>query len=233
MLMLAAQAVPPGASLSAGYPAYARQGANALYSEFGGFVPFFGGVFGNVSFTVMAVFSNGTMEIIVQANVSQSGEGPPQFLNTSFLDSVYSPTQFPALPAENLSEASFVFEHTSVHFIKEAVVSVPAGNFNTTEYSGTSPDGNLTYYWFDRPTGLIVEVSKAGAAIQLRSSNVALPIGSPSALEAYLPYIALIAVLWGGIGAAYLILIRHNIKTTREGSTEGRAPKGQRDHHRL
>lgn len=219
-LLLLAGVVLVAVGTSAGYPAYAKSGAKALYSEFGGFVPFFGGVYGNVSFTVLSVYGNGTMFVRIQANVSQSGNAPPQVLNTTTLDKVYSPTQFPGVPAANLSNQNFEFEHTPLNFVRNTVVSVPGGSYNTTEYSGVSPDGNQTFFWFDRPSGLAVEVSKAGAVIQLMSSNVASPVATQSAVELYLPYVLIVAVLWGGLGAVYILVIRRSVRKAEAGRTD-------------
>jgi len=200
-------------------PAYAQVGASATYSEFGGFVAFFGGVYGNVSFTVTSVFPNGTMGVRVQANVSQSGEAPPETLDRNFTDSVESPSQFPAVPPENLTRPSFTFEDTALTYVSDQVISVPGGSFKTTSFSGRSSDGNFSYFWFDRGTGLVVQVEKGGAVLQLQSSNIAAPVPAQPNEWSLLSLILPVAALWAAAGAFFFFVIRRAQKGAKGSET--------------
>jgi hypothetical protein len=189
-------------------PGYARSGATATYSEFGGFVAFFGGVYGNVSFTVIHTYQNGSMSIRVQANLSQSGEAPPETFERNFTDSIESPHQFPAIPPGNLTRPQLVFEDMTLTFKDNQSISVPGGTFETAAFVGKSSDGNLSYFWFDRTSGLAVQVERGGGVLQLLSSNIAVATRVQSPTDSFLPSIEAIAVLWIGAAALFLFVIR-------------------------
>lgn len=215
--------LPPGSGSVPTSPPYARAGAFATYSTYGGFVAYFGGVYGNVTYSVTKVYGNGSMGIRVQAMVSQSGEAAPQSLDLNYTDSVDSPRQFPAIPPANLSKLQFEYQGTLAKYSWKGVIEVPGGRFNTTEYIGTAPSGNLTFFWFDRSTGLAIQVSKGGSAMQLAASNVATPEAGQSFLGTYAGAIGLIAVLWVVGGAFFYLLIR---RMNRKGALQQPAPAG-------
>jgi hypothetical protein len=193
---------------AAGPPSYARAGAVATYSEFGGFVAFFGGVYGNVSFAITDVYQNGSMGVRVEANLSQSGEAPPQVFDMNITDSVESPRQFPAVPPENLTGAKLFFEDTAMTFVANQSVSVPAGTFETVEFTGRSPDGNVSDFWFDRTSGLAIQVEKGGAALQLLSSNIAVAAGGMPPVDPFLSSIEVIIVLWAAAALFFFFVIK-------------------------
>lgn len=197
--------VPSGTGAS---PAYARAGASATFSAFGGFVPFFGGVYGNVSFTVTNVFQNGTMDIRVRGNVSQSGEGPPVVLNEVYADSISSPRQFPAVPPGNLTRSRITFESQALTLIGTELVSVPAGSFNTTRFTGSSSNGTVSYFWFDKVSGLVVQVERGGGVLQLLSSNIATPVRSGSSEGSLLILFLSLGALWVGGAALFIFVIK-------------------------
>jgi hypothetical protein len=202
-LLLTGSLAIQGAAL----PNYARTGAVATYSAFGGFVAFFGGVYGNVSFTVLHVYQNRSMGIRVLANLSQSGEAPPQTFDMNYTDNVESPRQFPAVPPANLTRPQFVFEDTPLTFKANQSVSIPAGTFETVEFVGKSPDGNISYFWFDRASGLAVQVERGGGVLQLLSSNIAVPV-TESTQGTFLPSIEVILVLWAAAALFFLFVIK-------------------------
>ncbi|MDA4124463.1 MAG: hypothetical protein OK438_03325 [Thaumarchaeota archaeon] len=189
-------------------PSYARAGAVATYSEFGGFVAFFGGVYGNVTFTIVQVYLNGSMGVKIQANISQSGEAPPQTFEMNITDSVESPRQFPAVPPENLTRAQFVFEHTPLTFVANQSVSVPAGTYQTVEFTGRSSDGNVSDFWFERASGLAIQVEKGGAVLQLLSSNIVATTETISPGGSFLSSLEVIIVLWAAAALFFLFVIR-------------------------
>lgn len=215
---------------SISYPPYATVGAQAFYSGNGGFIPFLSGVSGNISYYVSDVYSsNNSMRIFVNENISLGTEAGvnTSTISTNLTDSIFAPRTFPAVPPANLTSGELTFENTLCKFVGNAFHTVPAGTFNASEFQGESSNGTVLEFWFDRNSGLAIEMVQAGSYIQLVDSNVAVPVQSQTQLSAELPFILVFVVSWAGAGALFYWIRRHYVKKSeREDKTVEVSPKG-------
>jgi hypothetical protein len=188
-------------------PVYAIQGAYVYYNVQGGSIAFMSGVNGSLIYKVTDVFPNNTMTLQVLANMTQGDEVPTSYQVLNYTDNVFDPTIFPAVSASNLSTNSFVvFENVRCSFVKYENVSLSQGQYNTSEYKGTDKNGTVYNFFFDRSTGVAVQMySTSGAALQLASSNIVAPDGPANVTSQALPYyedfgaaFAFSALIFGG-----------------------------------
>lgn len=200
--MFGAAFLPTNAQSST--PKYAVVGANALYQVLGGMIPFFDGVNGTIQYTVSSIFPNGSMAFVISGNVSQGNEVPVSNFSYGYVDNYGLPRIFPAINPSMLTQLSFHFENVSCSFARNDSVTVPAGTFNTMEYTGPNQNGTMTYYWFDPNTGLVVQMAAGGGVFQLQSSNIATPTSSPGGLATSLPFLE---VFGGAFGLGAIIFI--------------------------
>ncbi len=196
-------------AVSSQLPAYAREGAYVYYSALGASVAFENGVNGTLVYKVTNVFtSNGSMRIQVLANTSEGTEAPVNYQVLNYTDNIQNPTTFPAVPVAALdSNSPLVFENVKCSFQKYVSLGgLPdPGLFNTSYYKGTDTNGTVYSFYFERTTGIAVEMaSNQGVALQLDGSNVVYPY-APSATSSILPYeldfvaaFAFSAVIFGG-----------------------------------
>lgn len=210
-------------TLSAGLPLaygqsgtpYASEGSYATYGALGGFIPFFDGVNGTVSYLVTNLFPNQTMGITLSANISQGNELPVSYVTYNFTDSIGSPKIFPAVPTSDFALPSFAFQNSTCTFVKNGTTTVPAGTFNTLEFSSVNATGLKSYYWFDRNSGLVVQMAGNGAVFELLSSNIALPVSIPSGLSESLPYLAVFVAGWIFAAVVFLAVRRYYLVKSR------------------
>lgn len=191
-------------------PPYASAGAFVSYTSLGGFVPFFGGVYGDVRYTVVQVFSNNTMQVLLNENISQGELG--QESNTTFsryyLDNVNSPNVFPAVPLSELGQPQLTIQGILCNLSERGRVDVPAGTFQTYEYVGKDSNGTITHYWFDTNTGVVVEMSSGVSAMQLTNSNIAFPSSTQNS-NSSIPYIEVVLLTWAAMTLLFLAIRRH------------------------
>ena len=192
MLILA----PSSYGASASSAVFAVQGAYATYAAEGGFIPFFSGVNGTVSYLITAVYPNGTMHVSVSANMSQGNEVPETFQVFNYTDSISSPKVFPVLPAGLLGSRQIRFQNVTCNYVKSTNITVPAGSFATIEYLGKDANGSQDYFWFDQVTGLAVQMAGGAGAFQLQGSNVATPTSIPSGLSTSFPFLTTFGLVW-------------------------------------
>ncbi len=190
---------------------YATIGAYAEYEGNGGYVSFLGGVSSNITYSVTNVYPNNTMVVFVNATISMGSESgvPPTNILKNFSDSVLSPTILPAVSPRNLTEQQIFFQNTTCKFVKNSMVNVPAGTFNATEFQGTDANGTTVTFWFDRSTGLAIQMSQAISYLQLIQSNIAPPVRTQTSVQAELPFIIVFVVGWSLIGVAFYAVWRH------------------------
>ena len=208
VLLLAVASLTPTAFGVTQTP-YASPGSFATYDALGGFIPFFDGVNGTVSYLVTAVFPNQTMGITLSANISQGNEVPTSYVTYNFTDSATAPKIFPAVPLTYFSQNGFTFQNATCSFTKNTTTTVPAGTFDTLEYTGVNASGYKSYYWFDRNSGLVIQMAGNGAVFELLDSNVAIPTGQPTGLSVSFPYILVFVVGWIFAAAMFLGLRRY------------------------
>jgi hypothetical protein len=208
---------------STSYPPYAKVGAHAFYSGNGGFIAFLSGVSGNVSYYVSNVYSNNnSMRIFVNENISLGTEAGTNtsIITRNLTDSIFAPITFPAVSPANLTSGEITFENTICRFVTNSYQTVPAGTFNATEFQGKSSNGTTFDFWFDRSTGLAIEMVQAGSYLQLVDSNVAVPVQTQSQFAAELPFILIFIVGWAGAGVLFYWVRRYYIKKSeRENKT--------------
>lgn len=215
------------ASSSTQYPPYATVGAYAYYSGNGGFIAFLSGVSSNVSYYVSNVYSNNdSMRVFVNENISLGTELTVNetMISENVTDSIFAPTTFLAVPPENLTSNEIVFENTTCKFVENSVLAVPAGSFNATEFQGTNSNGTVQDFWFDRSSGLAIEMLEPATSsyFQLVDSNIATPVQAQSQFAAEIPFILVFAVGWTGAGVLFYVVRRHYIrKSQRENITKG------------
>lgn len=199
---------------SAQSPAYARVGAYALYSGDGGFVAFLSGASANISYYVYDVYSNGTMGVFVNASLSLGTEveNGTTTVAKNVTDSITSPSILPAISPEDLTGGTIVFENITCAFVENSMLTVPAGDFNATEYQGKDANGTTIQYWFDRSTGLSIEMVQPASYFQLIQSNIATPVSTQTAIQSELPFIIIFVVGWIGAGLLFYAVIRHYTK---------------------
>jgi hypothetical protein len=209
ILALALILLPLAATASSQPTSYASQGAFAAYTGEGGFVAFNSGAVENITYTVTDVYSNGSMLLHVYQNITAGVDLPQTIQNYSRLVQVANPTPLPVVPIANLSTGHIFFQNISSSFIANNTASVPAGIFNTMEFSGKDQNNTVYNFWFDRNTGLLVEEYEGVNALELYSSNIATPVGPPSGLNGEVPY-ELVFVAAFAIGGGMFIWIRHH-----------------------
>jgi hypothetical protein len=210
---------------STSYPSYARIGAHAFYSGSGGSYAFLSGVSGNVSYYVSNVYpNNNSMRVIVDENITLGTEATTNntMISLNVTDSIFAPTTLLAVPPANLTSNKILFENMTCTFIENGDPTVPAGTFNASEFQGTDSNGTVQDFWFDRASGLVIEMIEPGYATyyQLISSNIAIPVRSQSTLAAEIPFILVFAIGWAGAGVLFYMVRRHYIrKSERENKT--------------
>lgn len=195
-------------------PAFASGGAFAKYTAEGGFIPYFSGVAGNITYTVASVFPNGTMALRIFENITAGTDLSPFITTVNRTDSVADPKIFPAVSISNLSSHHIFFQNVSSSFLKNSTASVPAGQFSTMEFTGTGPNRDAYTFWFDGKTGLVVEENGGTSAVELDSSNIATPTGAANTLGTEVPYelVFVFAFIMGG--GSFLWLRHHYVKSS-------------------
>jgi hypothetical protein len=201
-------------ALGASFPAYARIGASAFYSGNGGFIPFLSGVSGNISYFVTNVYSNGSMVIFLNGNLSLGSEVTVNVSSVSLnlTDSVFSPRVLPAISPSELGSTTILFENITCSFVTNADHAVPAGTFNATEYRGRNSNGTVLDFWFDRGSGLAIEMVEPSSYFQLINSNIAIPLSTETPLAAELPFILVFVLGWAGAGLLFYWVRRYYVK---------------------
>ena len=174
--------------------AYAQVGAYAFYTVQGGFVAFFDGIAGNMTYTVTDVFSNGTMSVQVRANTTAGTEINPTYQIFNYTDSISSPRVFPVAPVTELGANQLVFQNLTCNLVGMEKIEVPAGAFNTVEYEGTV-NGTTIDFWFDSVSGLAVQEYSQLSTFQLHSSNIATPVRAIDPLQADIPYAVIFVIV--------------------------------------
>ncbi len=201
-----------GSSLN--YPPYAKVGAYAFYGGDGGYIAFLSGVSGNISYYVTDVYPNSSMRLMVDANLSLGTEVTNNVSITSenLTDSIFTPRFLPAVPPQDLTESSIMFQNISCTFVaNNAQYLVAAGAFNATEYQATV-NGTVLTFWFDRPSGLAIEMLEAGSYFQLVDSNIAVPLAVQSQFQSYLPYIEVFVTGWAAAGLLFYAVRRYYVR---------------------
>lgn len=180
-------------------PAYAVQGAYLYYNVQGGSIAFMSGVNGSLIYKVTGVFPNNTMSLQVLANMTQGDEAPTSYQVLNYTDNIFEPTIFPAVPLANLTANSkLVFENVTCSFVKYESIPLTPGQFNTSEYQGVDNNGTTYTFFFDRATGVAVQMySNQGVALQLQSSNVVAADGPANSGSQVLPYYEDFAAAFG------------------------------------
>ena len=203
---------------TASSPSYAKIGSYALYEGNGGYVSFLGGVSSNISYYVTNVFPNDTMVVFVNATISMGSESgvPPSTILRNFSDSVSSPRILPAVPPQNLTNNDIFFQNTTCKFVKNSMLTVPAGNFNATEFQGVDANGTTLTFWFDRTTGLAIQMVQAISYLQLIQSDIGVPLKTQTSLQAELPFLAVFVVGWSLAGVVFYTVWRHYARKNKE-----------------
>ena len=215
------------ASSSTLYPPYATVGAYAFYSGSGGSYAFLSGVSGNISYYVSNVYSNNnSMRIVVNENITLGTESTTNttMISQNVTDSIFAPTTFLAVPPANLTSNKIVFENMTCTFVEDGNPNVPAGTFNATEFRGINSNGTVQDFWFDRSSGLVIEMVEPGYATyyQLVNTNIAIPVQAQSQIAAEIPFIIVFAVGWAGAGVLFYVVRLHYIKKSeRENMRKG------------
>jgi hypothetical protein len=196
------------------YPSYAKVGAYAFYAGDGGFIAFLSGVSGNISYTITDVYPNGTMNLLVNANLSLGTEVTNNVSTVveNLTDYVFAPRILPAVPPQDLNGSEINFQNVSFTFVaNNGQYTVAAGTFNATEYQASANGTTLTF-WFDRPSGLAIEMLESGSYFQLVTSNIAVPLAVQSSFQSYLPYILVFVTGWTAAGLLFYGVRRYYIK---------------------
>jgi hypothetical protein len=199
---------------STSYPSYAKVGAYAFYSGDGGFIAFLSGVSGNISYTLTDVYTNSSMNLLVNANLSLGTEvtNNVSTVTENLTDSIFAPKIMPAVPPQDLTGSKITFQNIVCTFVaNNAQFSVAAGTFNATEYQAQVNGTELTF-WFDRPSGLAIEMLESGSYFQLVDSNIAMPLAVQTSFQSYLPYILVFVTGWAAAGLLFYGVRRHYIK---------------------
>lgn len=208
--------------------AYASAGAFASYTAEGGFIPYFAGVQGNITYSVESVFSNGTMAIRVFVNITAGAELNPKVGYFNFTDSVGSPRTFPAVPPSALATNRIEFQNVSATFLKNQTLSVPAGTFNTMEFQGIGANNTATNFWFDPGTGLMIQEGSGTSAIELDSSNIAVPMGPPAGFGGEVPYELTFVIAFAVGGVLFLYIRYHYTRQAAKKAKSKPAPSDRR-----
>ena len=199
VLLLASSSFLISTRAEAQQPAYAVQGAYVYYNVQGGSIAFMSGVNGSLIYKVIGVFPNNTMSLQVLANMTQGDEVPTSYQVLNYTDNILEPTIFPAVPVANLTANSrLVFENVTCSFVKYQSVPLTPGQFNTSEYQGVDKNGTTYTFFFDRTTGVAVQMyTNQGVALQLQSSNVVAADGPVNSGSQVLPYYEDFAAAFG------------------------------------
>lgn len=199
-------------------PPFAKVGAYALYSGNGGFVAFLGGASANISYYVYDVYPNGTMNVFVNASLSLGTEvtNGSTTVAKNVTDSITSPEIMPAVSPAALTGGTLVFQNVTCTFVQNAQLTVPAGNFNATEYQGKNANGTTIHYWFDRATGLSLEMVQPASYFQLVQSNIAIPTSIQTPIQSELPFLVVFIVGWVGAGLFFYAVIHHYTKKSKK-----------------
>jgi hypothetical protein len=209
-------------------PPYATVGAFANYTGDGGFIPFLSGVSGNLSYLVTNVLSNGSMSLLVTGNLSMGTEVgiPTSNVSLSLMDSIETPTYFPAIPPQALLSHQIIFQNITCNFVKNDVVTVPAGTFDSVEYQGTGANNSILDFWFDNQTGLALQMSGTASELQLTYSNIASPLAAQSATNLEIDISAVFIGGWVFAGLLFYAIRRHYIrKSNLRDQKEQNAPR--------
>ena len=210
---------------SASTPSYAAQGAFASYTLQGGFIPYFSGVAGNITYTVSDIYANGSMLLHVFENITAGTDLNPFITTLNITDSIQAPKTFPAVPISNLSSRHVEFQNTSATFLQNSTVAVPAGSFTTMEFSGIGPNGTTVHFWFDGITGLMVEENSGTSAVELESSNIAVPTGPSGLIGGELSYELVFIGAFALGGGGFLYLRHHYTSIAQKKKLPEDAPK--------
>lgn len=192
-------------------PPYAQPGAFVSYTSIGGFIPFFGGVSGDATYTITQVLANGSMQVILNETISQGGLGSSTNTSTLkyYFDDAFSPSFFPAVPPSLLGSSRLTVQGIECNLTGRFSITVPAGTFSTYEYTGKDVGGNLVYFWLDSQSGVVVEMSSGVSAMQMTDSNVAFPSSVSGPAQSELPYVVVVLISWGAMGLLFLYIRRH------------------------
>lgn len=190
-------------------PPFAREGAFASYTTEGGFIPYFSGVSGNITYTVVGVYPNGSMLLRIFENITAGTDLPPILTTLNATDRIQNPRVFPSVPLANLTSGRVFFQNVSASYLQNATVSVPAGQFNTMEFTGQGANDTTTHFWFEAATGLVVEENAGTSAVELDSSNIATPIAPSDLYATEVPYL-LVFVSAFAIGGGSFLWLRHH-----------------------
>lgn len=207
-------------------PPYAVAGAFASYTAQGGFIAYFSGVEGNLTYTITSVFGNGSMKVELFENITAGSDLNPQVNTSTLIDSVQNPKSFPAVPLANMSTLHLVFQSVRADFVQNSTVSVPAGVFDTAKFTGKDSNGTAYTFWFDRATGLMIEESAGTSVMELDSSNIAVPIGTAGFYSSEVPY-EMVFVAAFVIGGGLFLYMRHHY--TSAASKEAMRRKQRKD----
>lgn len=205
-------------------PPYGVAGSFASYTAEGGFIPYFSGVEGNITYTVASVFQNGSMLLHIFENITAGTDLNPFITTLNVTDRVDNPRNFPAVALSNLSSRQIEFQKVSASFIQNATVSVPAGSFLTMEFGGTDANGTTIHFWFDGASGLMIEENGGTSAVQLDSSNIAIPAGPPEGLNGELAY-ELVFVSAFLVGGGAFLYLRHHYTSSAKSKVQHKAEK--------
>lgn len=202
---------------------YASVGSYASYTAEGGFIPFFSGVSGNITYTVTNIYGNGSMRLQVFENITAGTDLQPFIVTLNITDSVSHPMNFPAVPPSDLSTGKIFFQNTSASFYQNGTIAVPAGQFKAMEFQGHNVNGTVDF-WFDGATGLALEMDAGAQALQLESSNIATPASVPGAVSAEASYL----IVFGSaflIGGGSFLWLRHHYTKKMPSATPKKVEK--------
>lgn len=200
-------------------PSYGVVGSFASYTAEGGFIPYFSGVEGNITYTVAAIFGNGSMGLRIFENITAGTDLNPFVVTLNVTDSLANPRTFPAVPLSNLTSGHIRFQNVSAAFAQNNTASVPAGTFLTMEFNGVDANGTAIHFWFDRATGLMVEENAGTSVVELDSSNIATPTGPPGGFNGELAYELVFVIAFGLGGSAFLYMRYHYTKSAQARKT--------------
>ena len=206
-------------------PSYGVPGAFASYTAQGGFIPYFSGVEGNITYTVASVFQNGSMALHIFENITAGTDLNPFIINLNVTDKIDNPKTFPAVSMSNLTSHRIEFQNVSATFIQNATTSVPAGTFLTMEFGGTGSNGTAVNFWFDRGTGLMVEENEGTSAVELDSSNIATPSAPPEGINGEVAYELVFVFAFAIGGGAFLYLRHHYAQAAKAKPATGSKPR--------
>jgi hypothetical protein len=163
------------------------------------------------------------MRVVVYENISLGTEAATNttMISENVTDSIFAPSTFLAVSPTNLTSNEIIFQGMVCHFVENDIQTVSAGTFNATEFQGTNSNGTTQDFWFDRSSGLAIEMLEIGSYYQLVDSNIAVPIHVQPTLVSDIPFILIFAVGWAGAGALFYALRRYYIKKSeRENKTK-------------